>query len=147
MKVILVVIIMAGHKVPQSSMSAWTTLGGLGTPGPRRHHHDAAREIDALVDRMRDEDDGAAELALQPQDIVVELEAGDLVERGEGLVHEQQLRPQRERAGDRDAHLHAAGQLARIGVRELVEADQREAGIDRLRCRLATRRRAGAAAG
>ena len=32
-----------------------------------------------------------------------------------------------EGAGDRDAHLHAAGQFARIGVREAGEADQREA--------------------
>ena len=50
------------------------------------------------------------------QQIVVELEAGDLVERGEWLVHQQQLRLGDQRAGDRDAHLHAAGQFARIGA-------------------------------
>ena len=38
---------------------------------------------------------------------------GCLVERGEGLVHQQYIRPGDEGAGDRDAHLHAAGELAR----------------------------------
>jgi hypothetical protein len=45
----------------------------------------------------------------QRQQIVVELEAGDLVERGERLVHQQQLRLGDQCARDRGAHLHAAG--------------------------------------
>ena len=112
----------------------------------RRHHDDAGRQIDALVDRVGDEDDRAAEFALQAQEVVVELEAGDLVERREGLVHEEELRPQRQGAGDRDAHLHAARQLARIGVREAGEADEREALLDprpRPRASETPRRRSG----
>jgi hypothetical protein len=36
------------------------------------------------------------------------------VERGEGFVEQQNLGRGRERAGDRDALLHAAGQVVRI---------------------------------
>ena len=85
--------------------------------GPRRHHDDAARQIDRLEHRMGDEDHGLAHRSPQLQQIVVELEAGDLVERGERLVHQQQLRLRHQRARDRDPHLHAAGQFARIGIR------------------------------
>jgi hypothetical protein len=42
------------------------------------------------------------------QEIVVELETSNLVEGGEGFVHEQQLRFGDECAGDRNAHLHPA---------------------------------------
>ena len=39
---------------------------------------------------MGHEHDGPAQLVLQAQEVVVELEARDLVERGERLVHQQQ---------------------------------------------------------
>ena len=54
----------------------------------RRHHHDALRQVDRLEHRVRNEDDGLAECVPERQQIVVELEAGDLVERRERLVHE-----------------------------------------------------------
>ncbi len=74
-------------------------------------------EIDRLEHRMGDEHHGLARAACQSaEQVVVELEAGDLVERRERLVHQQQRRLGDQRARDRDAHLHAAGQLARIGV-------------------------------
>jgi hypothetical protein len=41
-------------------------------------------------------------------------------QRGEGLVHEQKARLRGQRADDRHAHFHAAGQLARIGALEPV---------------------------
>ena len=72
---------------------------------------------------MRDEDHRPAIFFLEPQDVVVELEAGDLVERRERLVHQQQRRPGHQCAGDGNAHLHAAGQFARIGLREIGQAD------------------------
>ena len=80
---------------------------------------------------MGDEDHGRAASLPQRQQIVVEPEAGDLVERGERLVHQQQLRLGHQRARDRDPHPHAAGQFARKGVREIRQADARQ--------RLATR--------
>ncbi len=74
------------------------------------------------------------------QQVVVELEAGDLVERGEGLVHQQQLRLGDQRAGDRDAHLHAAGQFARIARAKSRKADAGQR-IARRAWRRARRRR------
>ena len=51
--------------------------------------------------------------------------AGLGVDAGEGLVHQQDLGLGRQRPGQRDALLHAAGELVRIGVGEAVEADER----------------------
>ena len=57
----------------------------------------------------------------------------DLVERREGLVHQQQAAAcSGKRARDRDAHLHAAGEFARIGLRKIAQADEREALLDAL---------------
>ena len=83
-------------------------------------------EVDALVDRVGDEDDGQFLRRPQLAQFVVQTLAREFVERGERLVHQQHRRLGRERAGDRDAHLHAARQLARIGLREGGEADEVE---------------------
>ena len=40
------------------------------------------------------------------------------VERGRGLVEDQQFRLGRKRAGDQRALAHAAGQLVRVGLRD-----------------------------
>ena len=56
--------------------------------------------------------------APQRREVVVEPLARELVERAERLVHQQQVGLGDERAGDRRAHLHAAGQLARKMARE-----------------------------
>ena len=56
----------------------------------------------------------------------VKLLARQGVERGERLVHQQHARIGRQRAGERDALLHAAGQFMHIGVPELLQADQFE---------------------
>ena len=85
------------------------------------------RQIDRLEHRMGDEHHGLAQLSPQRQEIAVEPEAGDLVERRERLVHQQHLRLGDQRARDRHPHLHAAGQFARIGLREIGEADARSA--------------------
>ena len=61
------------------------------------------------------------------QQILVEPEARDLVERGERLVEQQELRLGDERARDRDAHLHPARQLARIDLGERHRARPRRA--------------------
>ena len=89
---------------------------------------------------MGDEHHRRAQRLPELQQIVVELEAGDLVERGERLVHQQQLRLGDERARDRDAHAHAAGQFARIGVGELCQADAAERRLDALGAALPRRR-------
>src|SRR6185295_14410231 len=60
--------------------------------GPRAHHHDLARQEHGLGDRVGDEDHCLAGLLPQPQQLLVEVVAGDLVERAKRLVHQQQLR-------------------------------------------------------
>ena len=90
---------------------------------PRRHQHDAAGEERRLVDRVGHEHDRAAEFLPQRQQVLLQLMAGELVERGEWFVHQQQARPRHQRAGDRDAHAHAAGELPRACRLEAVEAD------------------------
>ncbi len=50
--------------------------------------------------------------------------AGLRVERPERLVHQQDARVDRQRAGDRGALLHAAGQLRRVAVLKPGETDQ-----------------------
>ena len=94
--------------------------------GPGGHDDDPVGQIDALENRMRDEDDRPAEFLPEVQEIVVELEAGDLVESGEGFVHQQELRLGDEGTGDRYPHLHAARQFARVAVGEAFEADHPE---------------------
>ena len=54
-----------------------------------------------------------AGLAADPQQLGLHVLAGHLVERAERLVHQQQRGMRGQRAGDRDALLHAARQLPR----------------------------------
>ena len=76
----------------------------------------------------------------QPQQIVVQRVPGDLVERGERLVEQQQVGFGDEGAGDRDAHPHAARQLARIGLsRTRRDPTARSASATRSRSALPTR--------
>jgi hypothetical protein len=70
-----------------------------------------------------DEHDRDAAAPPQRQQVVVQPMPRDLVEGGERLVHQQQARRHGERAGQRDAHLHAARQLARPGALEARQPD------------------------
>ena len=92
--------------------------------GPRRHHHDAVRQEHRFKHRMGDEDHGAAGLGPELQQVVVQLVAGDLVQRRKGFVHQDQPRPGHQRPRNRHPHLHAAGQFARIGGKEFLQPDQ-----------------------
>src|SRR3546814_15248001 len=73
---------------------------------------------------MGEEDDGLAQHRLQAQELVLHLAADQRVERREGLVEEPDLRLHRQRTGDADALLLAAGQLARIIGLAALAADQ-----------------------
>ena len=72
---------------------------------------DAVAEHDRLVDVVRDEDDRLAQLALDPQELVLEPGARDRVDRAERLVHEHDRRVRRERACETDALALAAREL------------------------------------
>ena len=61
------------------------------------------------------------------QDQVLQVRARLRVDRRERLVHQQDLRLVGERAGDRDALLHAARELPRVAVAEVRQADRRRA--------------------
>ena len=65
---------------------------------------------------VRDEDVGEVELVLEVLEQVDDLGLDRDVERGDGLVGDDQLRPQRQRPGDPDPLPLAAGELVRIAV-------------------------------
>ena len=103
------------------------------------HDHDAVRDVAHDVQVVRDEDVGQAELALQVLQEVENLSLHRDVERGHGLVADDQLRVDGERARDADPLPLAAGELVREAVVMLgVQADDLE---HLLHAALAARRR------
>jgi hypothetical protein len=78
------------------------------------HHHDAVGHGQGLLLVVRDHDRGQAELALQVADLDADFVPELGVEIGERLVEQQDVRLHGQRAGERDALLLAAGELARI---------------------------------
>ena len=73
-------------------------------------------QVDRLVDVVGDEQDGDAERCHSVADQVLQVGPGLCVDGGERLVHQQHARLVGERAGDRDALLHAAGELPGMGA-------------------------------
>ena len=73
-----------------------------------------------LVDVVGDEHDRLAQLALQPQELVLQPVADDRVDRAERLVHQQHRRVGGERAGHADPLALAAGELVRVAARRSV---------------------------
>ena len=86
------------------------------------HHADAVGEREGFFLVVRDEHGGDAELALHLADGPPQLFADLRVERAEGLIEQQHFGLVRERAGDGDALLLAAGEL---GGQALVHAFER----------------------
>src|ERR1700737_447959 len=70
---------------------------------------------------MGDEDDRSLGLRPETEQFFLQGLACDLIERRERLVHQQDFWPEGERAADRDALLHAAGQFMWISVLEPLE--------------------------
>ena len=106
--------------------------------GMRRHQQHPVAEADRLAHVVRHEDDRLAALRPDALDVAVELLARHRVERGERLVHQQHARVGRERAGQRDALLHAAGELVHVGARRILRG--RPASDSRARSRAGARR-------
>ena len=80
------------------------------------HHRDAVADVLDHREIVGDEQIGEPELALQVHQQIEHLRLDRDVERGHRLVADDQLRLQRERAGDADALALAAGELVRIVV-------------------------------
>ena len=64
--------------------------------------------------------------SLDPADLLAQLHPDLGVERGQRLVEQQHLRLDRERAGQRHPLLLAAGDLVRVAVGVVAEADELE---------------------
>ena len=85
------------------------------------HHRDAVAHRERLFLVVRHEDERDADLALDALQLELHRLAQLQVERAERLVEQQRARVVDERAGQRDALLLAAGELARLAVREVGE--------------------------
>ena len=86
---------------------------------------------------MRDEDNRRAACFPDAEQLRVQPLARHLVERAERLVHQKERRVERERARDRHALLHSAGQLPRMVVAEAAQLDEIEHLLDALASPLA----------
>ena len=94
------------------------------------HDDDAVGERQRLVLAVGDEECGDAEALLQVADLLAQALAEVLVEAGEGLVEQQNLRLEDEGAGEGDALLLAAGELVGHALAVAGEADLGEGGVD-----------------
>src|ERR1700749_3707216 len=90
------------------------------------HKRDAVTEHERLSHVMRDKDHGLAQLLLQFHKFMLQLRAGNGIERAEGLVHEQDLRIGGKSAGQADALALSAGKLIGITLRKLIERQANE---------------------
>src|SRR5918994_2305814 len=95
-------------------------------PRPRRHHDHAICEQDRLRDVVRDEHRCRGHALVHAQQLEVEPLTRELVDGGERLVEEEHVDADHQEPGERDALLHAAGQVARVGVLEAAQPDQVE---------------------
>ena len=78
----------------------------------------------ASAHAVGDEQDGHAPLVPDLLEVEHQLVAGERIERAERLVHQELRRVVNERATERDALPHAAGELVRVFVLEAAEADR-----------------------
>ena len=94
---------------------------------PVEHDADAVGELRHQREVVGDEQDREAEPRLEVEDLLQDLALHDDVERRGRLVHDHQLRIERQRDGEHDALAHAAGKLVRVVVEpRRRDADQRE---------------------
>ena len=96
---------------------------------PRGHDDHAVGEQDRLGDVVGDEHRGGLGLLVDLQQLDVQPLAGDLVDRRERLVEQQDVDADHEQPGERDALLHAAREVARVGVLEAAEPDHVEQAV------------------
>ena len=90
----------------------------------RRHDDDAVRQKHGFGHAVRDEHDRRVGLRPDVQQLAVEALARHLIQRAEGLVHQEHRWPERQGAGDADTLLHAARELPGIAIGKLCQSDQ-----------------------
>ena len=96
-----------------------SSVGPISTTSAEVHHRRRARRGGGRAEVVRDEQVGEAVLALQVAQQPEHLACDRHVERGRRLVADDQARPRRDRARDRDALLLAARELLRVALGEL----------------------------
>ena len=117
----------------QGQVQAREQLAG----GPVRHHparlhqHQVIRQTRHLVAGVGDIQHGDIGLALQRRQVMQEFQLARLVQRGQGLVEQQQLRPQQQRPRNRNPLCLAAGKLRWRAIEQLLYAQQANQRIDR----------------
>ena len=93
------------------------------------HQKNLVGEIDRFIDVMGDHERGLSGLQTNPAHLVLQRAARQRIQRRERLVHQHDLRRDRERARDADALLHAAGQFRGTLVLGAGQADQIDEGL------------------
>ena len=103
---------------------------------PVAHDADPVGHGQRLLLVVGDEQGGGAEPLLQGADLLAQLQPDLGVERGQRLVEQQHVRLDRQRPGQRDALLLAAGQLVRVlaGLRGQADHVEQLGGRLRRRC-------------
>ena len=115
----------------RSSLRHDLRRGASGGDPAAGHDHDRAREPRHLVDRVADEDDGHADLVAQPLDVVDDLRLAGHVERGQRLVHQEELGLRHERAAERHPLTLAAREGAGPALQQRLQAEQRHDPLER----------------
>ena len=93
------------------------------------HDRDAVADADRLIEVVGDENGGLAEVLGQLAELVLQLAADQRVERAERLIHQDDFGIGGQRAGEADALLHAARELAGVALHPVAEADLAERGL------------------
>ena len=89
--------------------------------GPQ--HHDAIGENDRLLDVVRHHDQCRLKIGPEIEEVILQVGAGEGIERGEWFVEKKNLRAWHQCAGDGDALRLAAGEFARPHPRLVGQAD------------------------
>ena len=99
-------------------VSYWTTV-------PEAHHDDSVGQTQRLLDIVRDEDHCLPERALDADQFVLQVGAGDGVDGAERFVHQHHFGIGRHGTCDANPLLLPAGELPRIALPVLVRRQHR----------------------
>ena len=86
---------------------------------PLIHDHNAIAHFKSLVDVMSNEQNGFPEASLNAKKLILQIQAGDGIDRSERLVEQHDIRIEHERSRKPDSLLLSARELMRVSVAEL----------------------------